>query len=130
MKGHIEQCHPYLTKFENYYKIDNRERAQIYELAGLYIIELEKIKNGYDDGSYRGEVSAKNLLPQYYGKEIPQEDMERIIQAQSLFAKRLLKKNLHLCDWNLIMNDLENFFNCGIPYYDTNFCPTLSIDFL
>jgi len=53
-----------------------------------------------------GESSAKNLLPQLYGTEINQIDLERMIVAQAKFAKRLLKENLS-CDWECIMKRLN-----------------------
>lgn len=123
---HVEKEHYYETRNSNTFKFTHDIRAKIYESAASYIIKLYEINNNIDDG----ESSAKNLLPQLYNEEISSDDLKRITQAQSSFAKNLLDENLYSCDWTLVMNDLERFFNMGLPYYDTNFCPTLAIDFL
>jgi hypothetical protein len=34
------------------------------------------------------------------------------------------------CDWTRALLNLERFLKMGLPYYDTNFCPSLLIDFL
>lgn len=123
---HVEKEHYFETRNDNTFKFTHDIRAKIYESAASYIVKLYEINNGIDDG----KVSAKNLLPQFYNKEISSEDLKRITQAQLSFAEKLLNENLYSCDWICIMNDLERFFNMGLPYYDTNFCPTLTIDFL
>lgn len=126
LKQHVEKDHYYETRNSNNFKFDHDIRAQIYDSAASYIVELYEIRKDKD----YGEVFAKNLLPQSYGKDISLEDINRIMDAQYSFAKRLLDENLYSCDWNSVMDDLERFFNLGLPYYDTNFCPTLTIDFL
>lgn len=127
---HVEKNHYYETRNSNHFKFNHDVRAQIYESAAEYIVELYEIRKCYESGECYGESLANNLLPQLYGKEVNPEDLKRITIAQSLFAKKLLEENLYLCDWNIVMDDLERFFNIGLPYYDTNFCPTLTIDFL
>lgn len=123
---HVEKNHFYETIRSNSVKFSNTIRAQIYDLASTYIETLYEIT----ENKQYGESSAKNLLPQLYGTEVNQIELERIITTQATFAERLLKENLFLCDWDSVMNDLECFFQMGLPYYDTNFCPTLPIDFL
>lgn len=118
-KQHVEQVHYFETRNKNNFKFDHELRAKIYDLAAVY---LEQLQNN--------TAEPKNLLPQYYGKEIPNDDLQRITEAQSSFAKRLLSENLHCCNWKAVMDDFQSFFNMGLPYYDTNFCPTLVIDFL
>lgn len=125
-KQHVEKDHYYETRNSNYFEFDHDVRAKIYESAASYIVELYEIRNGV----CCGESFAKNLLPQLYGKDVSTEDLERITIAQASFARNLLQQNLHLCDWSSVMDDLQSFFNLGLPYYDTNFCPTLAIDFL
>jgi hypothetical protein len=34
------------------------------------------------------------------------------------------------CDWRQVFRDFYTFITMGLPYYDTNFCPTLLIDFM
>jgi hypothetical protein len=130
LKQHIEKDHYYDTRNSNNFKFDHNIRAQIYDSAASYIIELYEIRKCYETDIYYGELLAKNLLPQLYGKEVTKEDLNRIMDAQGSFAKKLLEENLLSTNWDLVMNDLECFFNIGLPYYDTNFCPTLTIDFL
>ena len=127
---HVEKSHFYETIGRNRFKFDNNIKAQIYELAASYIEELDEIRNCFKNNVYYGESSAKNLLPQLQGTEIDPIDLKRIMTAQVTFAERLLKENLLACDWSSVMNDFECFFQMGLPYYDTNFCPTLPIDFL
>src|SRR4029077_19117403 len=93
---HVEKDHYYETRNSNYFKFDHDIRAQIYESAASYILELYTVRKCYENGTYYGESLAKNLLPQLYGKEVNQEDLKRIMEAQGSFAKRLLEENLHL----------------------------------
>lgn len=123
---HVEKCHYYDTRNDNQFKLTSDIRAQIFDLAASYVVELYEIRR---DENY-GESFAKNLLPQLYGESIKQNDLLRIMAAQKSFANNLLDQNLLSCNWSFVMDDLERFFNLGLPYYDTNFCPTLAIDFL
>ena len=117
---HVEKEHYYETRYNNNFKLNHETRAMIYASAATYIEALYSLKEPYDGESY-----AKNLLPQN-----PNEtDLTQITLTQFNFAKKLLQENL-LCDWHAVMDDLERFFNLGLPYYDTNFCPSLAIDFL
>ena len=119
---HILKNHYYETRNRNSFKFDHLIRAQIYDAASSYIIELDKIRSS----DYSGESSAKNLLPQL--DLVVGEDLKRMTIAQSLFAQKIFQQNL-ICDWRAVMDDLERFFNLGLPY-DGDFCPTLTIHFL
>jgi len=123
---HVEKDHYFETRNTNHFKFDHNIKAQIYNSAASYIMKLYEIKKD----PYYEEALAKNLLPQLYHKEIPEDELNRISITQQSFAKNLLEENLYQCDWITIMDDLERFFNMGLPYYDTNFNPTLTIDFL
>lgn len=125
---HVEKDHYYNTRYSNHFKLSPEVRAQIYESASSYIVELYEIRKDED----YGESFAKNLLPQLSDELLSNssEDLKRIMAAQRSFATNFLDQNLLSCDWNSVMNDLEKFFNMGLPHYDTNFCPTLAMDFL
>lgn len=128
---HVTKDHYYLTRHNNLFKIDQSLKAAVYDLAKEYIMVLYHI-NSADDNVISAEESAcaKKLLPQLHGQPIDADSLTRIIQAQKTFAKRLFTENLHTIDWPLVMDDFEAFFRLGLPHYDTNFCPTLLIDFL
>lgn len=50
---------------------------------------------------------------------------------QDQFLKRLKESRVLIgCDWRQVFMDFHSFITMGLPYYDTNFCPTLLIDFL
>lgn len=103
-KKHVEQSHYFDTQFRNEYKFDEITRAHICDLAVKY---FEAITSG--------------ITYEFLGTTANQER----------FTQRLLNSNiLHNCDWSRALDDLQRFFNIGIPYYDTNFCPNLLIDFL
>ena len=123
---HVEKDHYYETRNSNRFKFTSEEKARIYKSAGSYIVELYEIRKDED----YGESLAKNLLPQLYKEDLSPNDLKRIMSAQRSFATNLLDQNLLSCDWIAVMDDFEKFFNMGLPHYDTNFCPTLAIDFL
>lgn len=127
---HVEKFHYYKTRNSNNYKFDHNLKAQIYDSAIMYVGELDKIINCHKNNIYYGETSAKNLLPQLYGKDVSPDELKRIMAAQLTFAERIQQENLTMCDWKVVMEDLEHFLNLGMPFYDTNFCPTMPIDFL
>ncbi len=127
---HIEKNHYYETRCSNNYKFNHNERAQIYNLAASYIEELDKIRKNYENGTYRGKKSAKNLILQQTNNTISREELDRVMLIQSLFADRIFESNLYLCDWNAVMDDFQSLLNLGLPYYDNSFCPSLEIDLL
>lgn len=133
---HVTKAHYYLTRHSNNLKIDQPLRTSIYDLAKEYVMVLHRINLADGDTiSAEETLCAKKLLPQLYDphepdKKINAETLTRIIVAQKTFAKRLFSENLLTIDWPLVMDDLESFFRMGLPHYDTNFCPTLLIDFL
>lgn len=103
-KKHVEQVHYHETRNANWYKFDEVTRARICDLAIEYL---------------KGIVSGQTY------------ECLGTVANQQRFTQRLLSSNiLKLCDWNRALDDLQRFFNLGIPYYDTNFCPNLLIDFL
>jgi len=126
---HVAEVHPYETRKSNFLQFTLEETGKIWRLVLDYFSEMEKIRDGMLDGSYTGEVSAKNLLPQLYGREISQEDLSRITTAQQSFVRNFFRLDLSACDWKRVMKDFDLFFNMGLPYFDSNFCPTLLIDF-
>lgn len=144
VKNHIEKNHFYDTRGQPH-KYSSRNfkhkiMAKIYESAAKYAIILHRIKEMNEEDIIEAVKSnsdeemilcAKNLLPQKYGKEIDINELIRIAVAQHKFAQRIFEDNLlGRCDWKLVMEDLYSFIMLGLPYYDTNFCPTLPIDFL
>lgn len=128
---HVTQHHYYLTRHSNHFAIDQSLKALIYDLAKNYIMVLYRI-NSSDENVISDEETkcAKKLLPQLHDQVIDDGPLTRIIVAQKTFVKRLFSENLLTVDWALVMDDLEAFFCLGLPHYDTNFCPTILIDFL
>lgn len=141
VKKHVEEKHFYNTRNQNWkFNFNKKTKANIYELAAKYAKVIHRIskmneqevidivKSNPDDEMI---MYAKNLLPQKYGKKINTEELTRIAIAQHKFSRRIINENLlGRCNWTDIIIDLEAFFRLGLPYYDTNFCPTLPIDFL
>lgn len=122
---HIEKVHYYATRNCNKFVFTPEIKVQIYELAHDYELFLRDIANrSLEEISLR----SKNLLPQSHGKESP-GDIERMNAGQRELSKKLFDTGLKY-DLANVMIDLELFFRLGLPYYDTNFCPTLAMDFL
>lgn len=130
---HVEKSHYYSTRNSNLVCFDHELRSKIYTLADNYLSLLCQLENlGRDEILCDPKMlqSCKNLLPQEHGKNITLEEALRMSTAQQTLAKRFFNENLLRCNWEDVMNDLEKFFQMGLPYYDTNFCPSLPIDFL
>ena len=127
LKRHIETDHFYETRSRNYICFTYEIKSKIYKLASEYVKVLYKISKSDTPDEY-GKYSAIKLLPH---EKIDDNELARIVQAQVTFSKRLFQMcDLEKCDWERVIGDLESFFRLGLPYYDTNFCPTLLIDFL
>ena len=134
LKKHVEKDHYFETRNRNYFSFDDSLRSEIFNLAEGYIQTLYEISNvTVENLEIHPEIrtTCKNLLPQILGKETKEEENEllRMLKAQQTLASKLFKF-IKTCDWEKVMNDLECFFRLGLPYYDTNFCPSLPIDFL
>lgn len=133
LKKHVEKDHYYETRNKNAFKFNNKLKLQIFLAAESYVRILEKILSTNSESALKDEsinMSCKNLLPQVFGTEISDVEMMRIFTAQQTLAKKLFDGIFVSCDWERVMEDLELFFRMGLPYYDTNFCPTIAIDFL
>ena len=143
VKKHVEQNHFYSTKaIYKYFCFNEDTKIQIYKLASAYVKVLARISKMNESEvldnirvcSDKEMIScAKNLLPQnrHNSQEITNDDLIRISLAQHKFAQRMFEDNfIGRCGWDKVMKDFEKFLALGIPYYDTNFCPSLPIDFL
>lgn len=140
LKKHIETKHPYSTRKSSSGGFSFETKAKIYKLASSYTKILQRIgkmdkqtvidavKTNSDDEMI---LCAQKLLPQKSKQDTDTQELVRIAVAQHTFAQRMFDDNLFSeCDWKRVMADFECFLNLGLPYYDTNFCPTLLIDFL
>ncbi len=124
-KKHVEKDHFYETRKEKSKSIGLKAKARIYELAAEYAEVL------YENDTDKMILCGKNLLPQKYDEEIESIELKRIVDAQQAFASKLFETNLlSICNWKKVMKDLGGLLKMGLPYYDTNFNPTLPIDFL
>ena len=139
VKRHTEEKHFYETRKSGSYRFDSEDKIKIYTLAADYAKVLCRVSTMTENEVINAVESfsndymifyAKNLLPQKYNKKISTKDMIRISIAQHKFSLRVFDNNLFDSDWTIVIKDLEDFLNLGLPYYDTNFCPTLPIDFL
>jgi hypothetical protein len=119
LKTHIETNHFYNTRGNNHFEFDSETKIKIYEIASRYVRTIH----------LSVEDQLKALLPQLDNPS--EEDMTRIAIAQKEFAEKLFNLNFFIeCDWEKVMKDFQCFIRMGLPYYDTNFCPSLPIDFL
>lgn len=111
---HVEQRHYYKTQTTpTYYQFNGDEQRRVLMAAQNYRIMLQ----GNQAIPYHA------LLPQ--GGTVTPE----FVELQETFRQRILNA-IDRFDWLAIVKDFERFLNMGIPYYDTNFCPSLPIDFL
>lgn len=132
LKDHVETVHYYETRNRvGSFSLSQEQKIKIYTLAKDYA----KLLYGFSE--YPAETlteelkqSSTNLLPQYWCSSVEQKEIERISHAQLVFAKNFFSLDLSSCDWEKVMTDLTDFFALGLPYYDTNFCPSIFIDFL
>jgi len=143
LKKHVETKHYYDTHGgNNQYKINLKMKVNIYKLAVKYAMILSQIIDMEDsviiaqiesgDRNTAWVQCAINLLPQKCNMTITDSELIRISIAQRDFARRLWEHGFcwSQSDWKNIMEDFECFLKMGLPYYDSNFCPTLCIDFL
>lgn len=102
LKAHIEKMHYLCTRDSNRYYLDLEDEIKIYTAASDYL----------------HDILAGCTFPVLGG------DQER-------FLARLKETRVLIgCDWRRVFRDFKAFINMGLPYYDTNFCPTLLIDFM
>ena len=140
---HVENVHYHSTIMRNWKTFSNYEKSKIYELAADYIqilydiqdYESEDVLKEIDGSTFntRGKFikSSTKLLPQNSPQSISRDELIRICDAHCRFAKRIIGSGFFsdLDNVEKVVGDLQLFFNLGLPYYDTNFCPTLFIDF-
>jgi len=132
LKKHVEIAHYYETRnYRPSFWFTKEQKIKIYTLAKDYA----KLLYGLYIGSPEALIeeltqSSINLLPQHWGVPVEQREIERMSRAQIAFAKNFFSFDLSKCDWEMVMEDLKCFFALGLPYYDTNFCPSIFIDFL
>lgn len=145
-KSHVEKEHYFDTRNQttNFSGISlehdtnsHQIKGQIYELTSEYVKILHRINQMTEEmiisivkTNSDAEIitCAKNLLP--HKQEISSDELLRISVAQFNFAKRIFTVFDESCDWTKVMKDLKSFFEMGLPYYDTNFCPTILVDLL
>lgn len=117
LQQHVRDLHIFDTQNSNRYQITRNTAMKIFKLAAKY---ARILLSGTPD---QQAECAKNLFPQK--KDITQDELKTMIDAQTQFTHRI-----YACDWEKVMSDFEGFIRLGIPYNDTNFCPSLPIDFL
>lgn len=122
LKAHVEKTHYYETRRGNaYFRFDLKTKSKVYDLAANYTQLILYDMDDTHDSTY--------LLPQV--SATTDDDYNRISIAHTSFIANVKEANiLFACDWDQIMDDFQKFLGMGLPYYDTNFCPTLPIDFL
>lgn len=156
---HVKTDHYYDTQYANCFQFNHSIKAKIYGLASSYLELLHRVNQKQIEvlhmsmickrrdvpkdivkiivklvkAQYVSEIrkAAINLLPQNGGKH-KKSGIERLVRAQRIFSEKFLTRfpNETKVDWQLAMKDLEGFFQLGLPYQDTNFCPSLMIDFM
>lgn len=120
LQKHVEEKHCFDTMNRNSFKIDIDTSIKIFKLAAEYARVLTE---GNRDKMI---TCAIKLLPQK--NSIDNDERKAIITAHEQFSQRIKKAGT--CDWEQALKDFEGFLQLGTPYYDTNFCPSLPIDFL
>ena len=129
LKEHVEKQHYYATVGRNYAEIS---AARIFSLAETYAKTIQHINSlGLDeylsDDVLMSQVGL--LLP--HKENIDVADRDIIAKAHYTFVKSIYaNKILERCNWRLVLDDFRDFIRLGTPYYDTNFCPSMPIDFL
>ena len=137
---HVERAHYHMTRCGNYLRFTLLQRERILQSAAKYVKILDATKDLSDEdiqamieSDRDNEIiqSAIKLLPQNKDKEITESELSRISLAQRDFAKRIFRTTFfsELDKTDTLIDDLQHFFQLGLPYYDTNFCPTIPIDF-
>lgn len=117
VKEHVESKHYYATQTTpNWKQFTNQEKQKIIMLAMEY-------KNILFSSEEEMQKVFPRLLPQ--GGQVT----DAFIETQRNFRKTMLE-TYQCYDWGHVITDFECFLNMGIPYYDTNFCPSIAIDFL
>lgn len=117
LKKHIEKDHFFETRNSNNFRLGLDYKIEIAALLKKYIAELVTLANG-------GTVDAKNLSHIY-----PNTPPEEAAKLHYEFAVKVCSKTiLEVCNWEIAFDDFAAFLRMGLPYYDTNFCPTLIID--
>ena len=122
LREHIEKFHYYETRKGNYnFTFTYNQRIKIYEL----MLKYEDIV-----------ISKENTI-EIVEKLIPQESQpsnEKITQMLNIhgtFLKKINQSNLlETCNWKDAITNFGKFLSLGLPYYDTNFNPSLEIDFV
>lgn len=129
---HLDTEHYYETRAGNCYVFNLLMKHRIMNLAAEYVQILAGVKDLSDADVTTAEVSvnsARKLLPQV--EEVAPQDLHRMCVSQRTFARRLFASSffVELDKTAAALNNLQGFFNMGLPHTDTNFCPTLVIDF-
>jgi hypothetical protein len=130
LQKHVEEKHPYCTVGGHRHQVvfSHQIKEKIYKLAAKYAELILTFKDLSDNDMME---NSKQLLPQQNPDKISQEDLVRISNAHRRFANRICENQLlQKCDWEKVMTHFQLFIGLGTPYYDTNFCPSLPIDFL
>lgn len=128
LQDHVEKEHYYDTCSVQQERVTKEIEIQIYEACKRYL-EVLKQYEFYPDGTVSTDAAARRLMPQGGGPE----EFERMRVAQRTFATRMLWEQdffILNIDWQRAMKHFIAFLELGLPYYDTNFNPTLPIDFL
>ena len=116
LQQHISDAHVFDTQNSIGYQISHNTAMKIFKLAAKY---AKILLSGTPE---QQAECTKNLLP--HKKDITQEELNIMIDAQKQFSQRL-----YACNWEKVLSDFEGFIRLGTPYNDTNFCPSLPIDF-
>lgn len=129
-QAHVEKAHYYCTRGQNSLTFTFDDQIQIWALAHEYVQFLLHIEE-----ASAAELTARSikLLPQHYGKSLDatHPDVVRMNAGQLKLAAKLREDDALLCyPWRQVLTDLQYFFQMGLPYFDTNFCPTLPMDVL
>lgn len=124
LQQHIDKTHRYDTRNSNYYVFDDETKMEIYQLAAAYMLLIE-------EGHVTDPTVIKNLLPTHHD---PAPDvLETMKELHIEFAHTIKTRTSdqdEKASWDAVMMDFQRFFNLGLPYNDTNFCPSLEVDFL
>ena len=81
--------------------------------------------------TYEMKIPILIAASQYLREILDGQDFPVLGGNQKRFLDRIIQDRILIgCDWDRAIGDFYCFMRMGTPYYDTNFCPSLIIDFL
>ena len=102
LKSHVESEHYLCTRNAQQHYLNEEDEIRIYYAASQYL----------------RDILGGRIFPRLSGDQ--RRFLERLKETRALIE----------CDWRRVFKDFHDFISMGLPYYDTNFCPTLHIDFI